>query len=160
MAIGKALDARSIKSLQKLFEVIPERMRPALRATIQQRGEKLVALQAHLAPKGKTGRLSQSGKVIMAEGTIPAASVVNDDPKARLIEFGVKPHVVEVEWKSTLAEKDPAGGDPTIFGDWVFHPGAAPQPFFYPAYRVERRGIRAAMARTARKEIQKVAQRG
>ncbi|WP_262027145.1 HK97-gp10 family putative phage morphogenesis protein [Microvirga sp. Mcv34] len=70
---------------------------------------------------------------------------------ARLVEFGTAAH--------TIRSKRP-GGLLNINGrliEQVSHPGGSPRPFFYPAWRANKRRIRGRLTRATRKAAQKVA---
>lgn len=159
MAIGRAVDPRQLARLNRKFEAMAKAPRAALREAIRQGGEEIAALQAHLAPRGDTGRLAESNQVRMAPGDLPAAEVVNTDPKAHLVEFGTAPHAIAPKkGKAVLA--DVGGQPPAVFGKAVKHPGTQPQPFFFPAYRALKRRVVSRMARASGQAIEKAAKGG
>lgn len=69
---------------------------------------------------------------------------------ARWLEFGTAPHKIK-------AKNYPALGRDGRFGPEVDHPGKAAQPFFFPAWRAERKRMRAKLRRAITKAAKKVA---
>lgn len=66
---------------------------------------------------------------------------------ASFVEFGTSPHSVSKGGGSKLGKLKAGLG----FGK--MHPGATAQPFFYPAYRMSKRGIKSRISRSASKAI-------
>lgn len=74
---------------------------------------------------------------------------------ARWVEFGTAPHGVAKDAGKA------AGRRLTRLGiGGLQHPGAAAQPFFYPAYRAVRRRVRSRITRATNSAAKKVAGRG
>lgn len=99
---------------------------------LERRANRVKALAEATAPE-KTGEYKRSFKVVRTRiGGKAAVQVVNTDPKAQLIEFGSRPHVIEPKTKQALAW--PGGRHPV---KKVNHPGT-------PAFHVLRNALRAA----------------
>lgn len=64
---------------------------------------------------------------------------------ARFVEFGTRPHSLARNASVKRGLRQDQGAR---------HPGTAAQPFFFPAYRAQRRRIRARITREIRKAIQ------
>lgn len=135
-------------------------MPPAVRSAIRQalaEGADMIADEARrLAPKD-TGKLRDSIKQTWGGGKARYSSLAGGtdgggDPDltviisagnsgvryAHLVEFGTAPHL--------------NGG---LFAG-SRHPGTAPQPFFYPAYRANRRRVKARISRATTRAVKKV----
>lgn len=142
---------RLLKKLGSLHPALLE----ALEKANRQAADDMVDLAQHFAPV-KTGKLKDSivatppGQVPPSYsqghdgGAVPqgayAVSAGNSEVRyAHLVEFGSAPHI--------------AGG---IFKG-AEHPGASPQPFFWPAYRSIRRKMRGRAGRAIGKAIKAVA---
>lgn len=118
----------------------------------------------NLAPVGKTGKLKASIKAVpggipheeggqkvfgstgtrVADNSVVKATVYAGDRDAwyaRIVEFGSAPHE--------------AGGK----FEGAQHPGTAPKPFFFPAYRSRRKGAKSRISRAIREAIKEVVAR-
>lgn len=165
-----------LRSLQhKLTKKIPDRVRSAVKQSLAQSADELVDTMKGLAPVGppsgqqaakgaKPGALRDS-IVATFGGDAPKyaafrsrrqkkgrhSTIIQDkDPDmsvtitagnsqvryAHLVEFGTAPHKV--------------GG---MF-EGAMHPGTAPQPFFYPAYRLNKRKIKSRINRAIKRALQ------
>lgn len=136
---------------------LPPAIRREMAAAIQQGADEIVALQKRLAPK-KSGRLRDSIVATKGGGGPKYAAFQGKggeggDPDltvrisagnaavryAHLIEFGTAPHL--------------NGG---LFAGSQ-HPGTAPEPFFYPAYRALKRKVKSRVSRATKKAIKAIA---
>lgn len=161
MAIGKgAIDRKALERLGRKFGKMPGDVRMAARKAIKEGGEDIVALQTRLAPQGETGNLKAGGKVVLAPGDLPAADIVNKSRIAHLVEFGTPPHKIRARRKKVMATQGSAGEPPALLGKEVDHPGAKPQPFFFPAYRAKKTGAKARVSRAITKAVKDRAKRG
>lgn len=69
----------------------------------------------------------------------------NDDAfYARWVEFGTKPHSLSGGSDSSRGKKQDGGAQ---------HPGASAHPFFFPAYRLNKRSIKSGMTRAIKKGL-------
>lgn len=73
---------------------------------------------------------------------------------ARWVEFGTSPHNVASGGGTRAGQRQLRGGG------GLGHPGAAAQPFFFPAYRANRRRVRSAISRGINRAAKKVAEGG
>lgn len=71
---------------------------------------------------------------------------------ARWVEFGTAPHNVAKGGGTKAFKRSGAAGRP--------HPGAKPNPFFFPAYRAHRKAARAAVRKAVRLAARKTAAGG
>jgi HK97 gp10 family phage protein len=138
---------------RRLLKVVPESVRAAVRGVLEQSAEEIVATAKSLVPV-KTGRLRDSigwtwgdapknsltlGTVrAAAEGTLRITIYAGNDaaPYARWVEFGHEAHASS------------ATGS-----------GAAPHPFFYPAYRLNKKKAKARATRAVSKALKEAATR-
>lgn len=123
---------------------LPETVKTAVRASLAQSADELVAAQQRAAPV-RTGTLKRS--IIWEWGSAGRKASALEDftitvhigPEARyyahLVEFGAAPHTNEGMF---------AGSE---------NPGAPPQPFFYPTYRAQKKTIKAHTRAALRKGI-------
>lgn len=73
---------------------------------------------------------------------------------ARWVEFGTQPHNVARGGGTVSGKKQLAGGG------GLGHPGASAQPFFFPAYRANRRRVRSRITRAINSAARKQATGG
>lgn len=123
-----------------------------LGAAANEAGDDMVGVARHLVPK-RTSALAKSITVTYGGQMTPAysqpggstlvpptAAMVtagnNEVRYPHLVEFGTAPH--------------PQGG----LGEGTDHPGTAPQPFFFPAYRLIRKRANRKMAKALRKAVE------
>lgn len=104
------------------------------------------------APKGsiKLGNvLSRSGR---SDHDLVITIYAGDDKAfyARWVEFGTKSHSIDAVNQPTMGR----GG--RNFGTHVDHPGANATPFFYPAYRAERRRVKSNISRAVNSAARRV----
>ena len=154
---------------------IPDAMREELRAAIQEGAEEVVVAQKRLAPVDDgdlqmsiTYRFGDQDRVKYASLTFGAVGRGKGDPGltaiitagntrvryAHLVEFGAKPH--------RIAPRSPEGslvieGRVLAPGEAVQHTGAAAQPFFYPAFRANKRRVKSRITRAITKAAKKAA---
>lgn len=116
----KALDQVPIKLEKKV-------LRGALRA-----GAKVLQQDAKSLVPGKTGKLRESIRlsagIFSSKGRVWAKITAGGNKKgdpfyAHMVEFGTKPHVINLKNRKLLANS----GD--VFGKTVSHPGIKPQSF-------------------------------
>ncbi len=144
---------------------LPAAIRAAIREALDEASREIVEAQKRAAPR-KTGALAKSitrtfGDDSPAYAAFRSASRrltgsrrrAGDDPDlqvritagnsavryAHLVEFGTAPHVNDGRFAGTQ------------------NPGAPARPFFFPAYRLRRRGIRGRVARKVNKAIKRTA---
>lgn len=153
--------------LLRKLKALPPAVRKHMREAIVAGAEQVVAAQKRLAPR-KTGALAASIDYSMGSYT-PAnpnvrgvtsgggagdpdltAVVHAGDAKAfyaAFVEFGTAPHSV-AKGGGTKVGKLKAK-----LGRGVPHPGATAQPFFYPAWRANKKSVKARISRAMRKGI-------
>lgn len=136
---------------RKLGEKIPEAMRAEVEKAIIQGGEEMVSVARHLAPK-KSGDLAASIVVTKPGESTPAhsqpggsnvvgplsAKVTAGNTNVRyahLVEYGTQGHPQGGQFQGTQ------------------HPGTTAQPFFWPAYRLTRKRIKARIKRAVGKAL-------
>jgi HK97 gp10 family phage protein len=158
--LGLAKLERKLKRLPKVAE-------DEIRASMQDVAEDIVRLARSLVPK-ESGDLAKSigwtwgapprgsltlGKVVRSQlGKGLTITVYAGDDKAfyaRWVEFGTAPHNVAK-----------GGGNKSFKGEAVQHPGASKKPFFFPAYRANRKSAKSAIRKATRSAAKKVAAGG
>jgi HK97 gp10 family phage protein len=117
---------------RKLRRIPDDLAKTALKDATQQGGE-VFRTEMRARIHNVSGKLFRSiQNRVRQSGPGQMQAVVGPASKERYIanflEFGTKPHVVEVKDKKALA----TGG--TILGREIQHPGAAPHPFLRPAF--------------------------
>lgn len=159
--------AKLVKRLAK----IQGAPREAIHDALKQGAEEVTAMQKRLAPR-KSGDLRNSigytfgtyrpensnvrGMTIALDGGDPDLTVTihAGDAKAfyaAFVEFGTSAHEIK--------PKRP-GGLLNVYGRLltsVSHPGATPQPFFFPGWRATRRRVKARISRATTKSVRKAA---
>lgn len=162
---------RNKEKLARKLAAIQGAPRKAIHEALRQSAEEVTAMQKRLAPV-KSGDLKNS--IGYTFGTyrpdnanvrgVSAGGGAGDsdltvtvhagDTKAwyaALVEFGTSAHVIK--------SKRP-GGLLSIYGRLIMsvnHPGAAPQPFFYPAWRASRKRVRSRISRATTKSVKQAA---
>lgn len=141
--------------LEKLA-ALPTEVRSSIKQAIVQGANEITDMQKRLAPV-KSGDLRNSIKQTWGGGRERYSSLTagtgKGDPDltvrisagnakvryAHLVEFGASPHIAGGRFKGAQ------------------HPGAAAQPFFYPAYRALRKKVKSLIGRATTKAAKRVA---
>lgn len=118
---------------QKAKGARPGALRDSIVATFGDDAPKYAAFRSRRQTKGRHSKLSSNADPDMSVTITAGNSSVR---YAHLVEFGTAPHKVGGKF---------AGAQ---------HPGTAPQPFFYPAYRMNKRKIKARIRRVLKRAIQ------
>lgn len=140
-------------SLLRKLGAMPPAVRSAVKQALAQGADEITNEMKRLAPKD-TGKLRNSivqslggGKVryssmsgVSGEAGDPDLSVRisagNSEVRyAHLVEFGTAPHINGGRFAGTL------------------HPGTAPQPFFFPAYRANKRRVKSRISRATTRAV-------
>jgi len=147
---------------RKLRRTIPARVRTLTRSALVVWADKIVASMKAFAPKRSGALIESIGWVWGAEapkGTISVGTVRGGDPDftitvfaggkdafwARWVEFGTQPHATVKNASVLRGHRQ---------GQGTQHPGTTPQPFFFPAVRLNRRGGRSRVSRAIKRGIQ------
>jgi len=157
----------------KRLSAIQGAPRQAIRDALKQGAEEVTAMQKRLAPH-KSGDLQNSigytfgsyrpensnvrGMTASSGGGDPDLTVTihAGDAKAfyaAFVEFGTSAHEIK--------PKRP-GGLLNVYGrllTTVSHPGATPQPFFFPGWRATRKRVKSRISRATTKSVRKAAGR-
>lgn len=155
-----ATKVQNIERLQKKIAAMPEAVRVAMKAALIESGDEIAALARNLVPK-KSGALARSIGVTAGKYTPDNTNVrgVSSDGSehdlsvtvhagdatayyAAFVEFGTAPHENRGLFKGSE------------------NPGAAPQPFFFPAYRALKKRSKSRVSRASKKAIKKIAAGG
>ena len=162
MAKGSRMANR--ERLLKKMAALPAQVRSALKQSLAQNADELVAMQKRLAPvlkeakKGRRAGALRDSIVQTWGGAAPRYSSLkgeagagdpdlsvtisagNDEVRyAHLVEFPTAPHINAGKF---------AGSQ---------HPGTTAQPFFYPPYRALKRRMKSRMTRAAKKAARDLA---
>jgi HK97 gp10 family phage protein len=144
----------AVEGLAKLnarLKAIPKAAKDAAIKVGVQSGNELAAMQKRLAPV-EEGDLRDSIAVTPPGGTTPPYSQPGGSRTARPMET----IVTAGNNKVRTAHLVEFGTAPHINGGWAAgtqHPGTAPQPFFWPAYRALRKRIKSRNSRAINKAI-------
>lgn len=136
--------------MRKVLKILPAAVRKRIRAAVLDSAEDMAGMMRNLAPV-KTGMLKRSITVTPGDEAPQlynrvksrriekdpelAAIIHTDDYDARWVEFGTHPHINEGEFKGTQ------------------NPGARPHPYFFPAYRAQKKQAQARINKAARQGI-------
>ncbi|SKA31028.1 HK97-gp10 family putative phage morphogenesis protein [Consotaella salsifontis] len=164
---------RGLASLKKKLARMPNEARKEIRKALDQGAYEIAETAASWAPvdsgdlkrsigytfgeyraananvRGVTGRSGASGDPDLS------VTVHAGDEKAwyaALVEFGTAPHFVE-KGAATVVGKIRR----KVRGGGKQHPGTKPQPYFFPAYRANKKRIKASIALATKRAAQKVA---
>lgn len=145
---------------RKLLRKIPDAVRREVRATMAKYADKIVATMKRLVPVQYGDLRDSIGWVWgtkVPKGAISVGSVSDAGPElaitfyagseaayhARWVEFGTQSHSLT---KNASVKRGKRQGGRQ-------HPGMAAQPFFFPAYRRHKRGLKAALARAVKRGV-------
>lgn len=150
--------------LRKKLQAMPDAARAQIVQAMEQSAEEVCEMARRLAPVDK-GDLRKSigwtwgdppkGAIVIArtrpkknESDLRLTIYAGDDEAfyARWVEFGTKPHNVAK-----------GGGNKSFKGEAREHPGARAHPFFFPAYRVNRKKAKSRVSRAINKAAKEVA---
>lgn len=131
-----------IAALRSKLRALPDAVKDEIKAALAQSAEEIADMARRLAPRGDTGNLAASigwtfgkapkGSMVLAEGD-------SDELDLRVIVY--------------------AGNDKAFYARWQEFGTVkmAANPFFFPAYRSQRRRVRSRITRATRKAAKKVA---
>ncbi|HYD66171.1 HK97-gp10 family putative phage morphogenesis protein [Azospirillum sp.] len=141
------------------MRALPSEVRSAIKQALAEGADEITDMQRRLVPK-QSGDLAKSigstfGKYRAENANVRGVSAFAGagDPDltvtihagdakayyASFVEFGTAPHVNGGKFKGTQ------------------HPGTAPQPFFFPAYRALRKRVKSRITRATNRAAKKVA---
>jgi HK97 gp10 family phage protein len=145
------------ENLLRKMAAMPPAVRSAIKQALAQGADEITDDMKRLAPK-RTGKLRGSIRQTWGGGKVRYSSLAGTageagDPDlsvrisagdsgvryAHLVEFGTAPHL--------------NGG---LFAG-SRHPGTSPQPFFFPAYRANRRRVKSRISRATTKVVKQLA---
>jgi HK97 gp10 family phage protein len=145
------------ENLLKKLAALPPAVRSAVKQALAQGADEITDEMKRLAPR-RTGKLRGSiaqtwgaGKVRYASLSGAAGEAGDPDLSVRisagnsgvryahLVEFGTAPHINGGRFAGTR------------------HPGTAPQAFFFPAYRANKRRVKTRISRATTKAVKQVA---
>ncbi len=153
-------DDGGLARINQRLKAIPESIQIAVRKAMEKSAQEIVDMAKTLCPVD-SGKLRDSiawtwgdapnGSVVIAQSaatsglaiTVYAGNAVAD--YARWVEFGTQ--------GSTAGQKVPTGKAGKTRKSYRTHSGTAAQPFFFPAYRLNKRKAQARMKRAATKAI-------
>ncbi len=161
----------NLARLERKLKRLPAATEAAIRAAMEQAADEIVALAQRLvavddgalrdsigwtwgAPPRGSLTLGKVARSAIGKGlTITVYAGNSEAFYARWVEFGTRPHAIVAVHAQVL------GADGS-FGARVDHPGAAAQPYFFPAYRASRKSAKARIRRATRQAARKVAAGG
>lgn len=143
-----------VADLNKRMRAISPNVRKAGRSAMEKGAAEIVDMMKRLAPV-EDGDLRDSidwnwtekgGGVPLPEGNERIVIHAGDERAwyARLVEFGTAPHTIAMKRKSIMSDGE------TFYGKEVQHPGSTAHPFFYPAYRTNRKRVKDRIRRATR----------
>lgn len=157
---------QGLDRLRRKLKAIPEEAKEGIRKAMEEAAQEVVNLARHLVPVDD-GDLRES--IGWTWGDPPRGSIViaksrprkgADDMRltifagndkafyARWVEFGTAPH--SLASGADRSSRRRRGGGPQ-------HPGARAQPFFFPAYRAQRKKVKSKVSRAITAAAKKVA---
>lgn len=143
--------------LLRKLKVMPQVAQQEVRAVMAQQADELIGMMRRLAPVDSGdlrdsigwawGDKAPKGAMALATAgkgnlTITIYAGSKEAWYARLVEFGVAPHILGGKF---------AGAQ---------HPGTTGTPFFYPSWRAFRKSAKAALRKASREAARKVAGKG
>lgn len=163
--------------LKRKFRKMPDIVKAQIRQSMEQSANEIVAMMKRLAPVGTSGRAG--GRKAAAHGALrdsigwtwgkapkgAFAVAAAKDPNGltltifagnaqafwvRWVEFGTAPHLIKAKGLKAM-------GKDGRFGMRVDHPGATAQPFFFPAWRANRKPAKAKLRKAVREAARQVA---
>lgn len=138
--MGDFAHVKGLAELSKFFDELPQKLlRNVLRGSLRA-GAGAILPVARANIHNRTGELAKSlktGSRIVGDKAI--GRLYTRNPKAHLVEYGTKPHVITAKNRKGLA----VGG---LFFQSVHHPGARPRAFLRPAADTQ---MQAALVATA-----------
>ncbi len=147
---------KGLTEFKRKLARIPKAAKEHAALSVVKSGNELAALQKRLAPVDDSD-LKNSVTVTPPGGTTPPYSQPGGSRQAHELQALVTAGNTKVRY-AHLVE---FGTAPHINGGWAAgtqHPGTAPQPFFWPAYRALRRRLKSRTSRDIRNGIKKAAQ--
>ncbi len=148
---------RNRDALLRKLAALPPAVRSAVKQALAQGADQITDEMKRLAPKD-TGKLRNSIVQTWGGGKVRYSSLAGSsgeagDPDlsvrisagnsevryAHLVEFGTAPHINGGRFAGTK------------------HPGTSPRPFFYPAYRANKRRVKSRISRATTRAVKQVA---
>lgn len=166
---GRAeLTVQGMSRLQRKLSRLPEIAKERIAKAMEDGAEQIVRTAQNLVPVdemvlyesiGWTWGEPPSGSITLGrsrrrpgDGLRITVYAGNDEAfYARWVEFGTSPHNVE-RGGGTVSGRRRAS-----IGAGLGHPGATAQPFFFPAYRANRRSVRSGISRAVNRAAKEVA---
>ncbi|MFZ5674284.1 MAG: HK97 gp10 family phage protein [Pseudomonadota bacterium] len=163
--------------LKRKFRRMPDMVKAQIRKSMEESANEIVGMMKRLVPVGSSGRAGSKksaghgalrdsigwtwGKAPKGAFAVAAAKDPNgltltiyagdkDAFYARWVEFGTAPHVIRAKSLKGM-------GKDGRLGLKVDHPGAAASPFFFPAWRANRKPARAKLRKAVREAARQVA---
>ncbi len=161
----------NLARLERKLKRLPAATEAAIRAAMEKAADEIVALAQRLvavddgtlrdsigwtwgAPPRGSLTLGKVARSAIGKGlTITVYAGNSEAFYARWVEFGTRPHAIEAVHAEVL-------GADGRFGVRVDHPGGMARPFFFPAYRANRKSAKARVRRATRQAARKVAAGG
>lgn len=158
MAIQITLKINNLEQLQEVYKQAPKRMGEELNKAVARSVGMIVQAVKQEAPVSKAsrgpgmvgGNLRQNVRGAMIG--VGRGRVSSDAPYSGFVEFGTRPHVIEVKNKRVLAARTAgtrSGGQYAIFGRRVNHPGTKANPFFKRGVESQEKAINLVLANAA-----------
>ncbi|MFG1238008.1 HK97-gp10 family putative phage morphogenesis protein [Xanthobacter autotrophicus DSM 597] len=148
---------KGLASLRRKLRAIPDAAREEIRRAMEEAAQEVVNLARHLAPVD-AGDLRDS-----------IGWTWGDPPRGAIVLAKSRPRKGAKDMRLTIY----AGNDKAFYARWVEfgtaahpnkgkftgtrHPGTRAQPFFFPAYRAERKKMKSKVSRAITKAAKKVA---
>lgn len=128
---------------RKLTQAIPQRAKEVTRQAMEKSAEEIVKMMKQLVPKGETGRLAESIGWTYGDAPEGTMAIMSGDAG----DGGIKITIY-------------AGGGEAYYARFVEFgtQNMSAQPFFYPAYRMNRRRAKNRIRRAIRKGVKEASQ--
>ncbi|WP_323009832.1 HK97-gp10 family putative phage morphogenesis protein [Paracoccus sp. (in: a-proteobacteria)] len=154
-----------LSSFQRRMRAVPQAAREAIKPVLVKQADEMAGAMRALAPVDDgdlkasiavtgpglaTPAHSQPGGAMVVPENAVAITAGNSDVRyAHLVEFGTAPHEVT----KGASSRSLKGKARNAMGLGNQHPGASPQPFFWPAFRLHRKKALGAIKRGIGKAI-------
>lgn len=162
------MTVQGLSSLQRKLSALPKAVKEQISKAMESGAEDIVNTARNLVP---VDELTLYESIGWTWGNAPKGSIVlgrtsrrpgdglritiyagnNEAFYARWVEFGTQAHNVASGGGTVAGKKSLASGG------GLGHPGARAQPFFFPAYRANRRRVRSKIARATNAAAKKFA---
>jgi HK97 gp10 family phage protein len=151
--------------LKVKLQYLPEEIKKQIRPAMEKGADQIVGLARQFAPRGATGELVDSINWVYGDAPRGSVSLGKNKPNEgindmKITVFAGDEKAYYARWVEFGTRGGSKGGRTSLLGGrkiYRTHPGTAPQPFFYPAYRTFRKRVAQGIKSAVRRAIKKAA---